>query len=156
MVESELLAEGSVRGFLSGKHFNRCKKIHSVVALSMKILHFKAFIKFYEEEDSDKIQLNEVIEILENDSRNLASADVTLPILKSFLEQYEAYTADTLSGEHGRTPQFAMMYVSIFELYQLLERGLRTNDVALYNHATFEMCALFFIQSSKLCSVAGS
>lgn len=145
MVESELLAEGSVRGFLSGKHFNRCKKLHSAVALSMKILHFKAFMKFYEEEEHfDEITLNEVIEILESDSRNFASADVAIPIIKSFLEKYDAYTADTLIGKHGRTPQFVMIYVSLFELYQLFERGIRTSDIALYNHATFEICALFF------------
>lgn len=145
MVESELLAEGSVSGFLSGKHFNRCKKLHAVAALSLKILHFRAFIKFYEKEDDfNKIHLDEVAEILELDSRNLTSADVTLPMLKNFLDQYAAYTEETLTGKHGRTTQFAMMYVSLIELYQLYERGIRTSDVALYNYAAFEICALFF------------
>lgn len=45
MVESELLATGSVNGFISGKHFNRCKRLHPIVALSLEILHFKSLLE---------------------------------------------------------------------------------------------------------------
>ncbi|CAG5043316.1 unnamed protein product [Parnassius apollo] len=45
MVESNLLANGSVNGFLDGKHFNRCKRLHPMVALGLEILHFKSFLQ---------------------------------------------------------------------------------------------------------------
>lgn len=145
MVESGLLAEGSVRGFLTGSHFNRCKKLHPVVALSLKILHFKAFLTTYEKDaHGDKMDLSEIIEILERDSINFETAEVALPILTDFLERYNIFTKETLSGNHGCTSTFALMYVSLVELYQLLERGMRTSDVKLYNYATHEICALFF------------
>lgn len=35
MVESGLLASGSVNGFISGKHFNRCKRLHPLVSLGL-------------------------------------------------------------------------------------------------------------------------
>lgn len=51
----EILASGSVNGFVSGKHFNRCKRIHPMDALGLQILHFEKFLKQRETvlEDSD-------------------------------------------------------------------------------------------------------
>lgn len=45
MVESSLLANGSVNGFLDSKHFNRCKRLHPLIALGLEILHFKSFLQ---------------------------------------------------------------------------------------------------------------
>lgn len=60
MVDSSLLADGSVRGFLSGTHFDRCKKLHPVVALSLKMLHFKFFLKMNGQgAQEDEIHMND-------------------------------------------------------------------------------------------------
>lgn len=45
MVQSNLLASGSVNGFLEGKHFNRCKRLHPLMAVGLEILHFKSFLE---------------------------------------------------------------------------------------------------------------
>lgn len=45
MVESELLASGSVPSFIEGKHFNRCKRLHPTMALGLQILHFRSFLQ---------------------------------------------------------------------------------------------------------------
>lgn len=44
-VESSLLANGSVNGFLDGKHFNRCKRLHPLITLGLEILHFESFLQ---------------------------------------------------------------------------------------------------------------
>ena len=44
MVESEMLASGSVSSFIDGKHFNRCKRLHPIVVLGLQVLHFKSFL----------------------------------------------------------------------------------------------------------------
>lgn len=145
MVESGLLAEGSVREFLAGSHFNRCKRLHPVAALSLKILHFKQFLLTYEKNAlGEPLDLSELIDILERDAINFGTTDVAMPELAKFLERYQIFTKETLSGSHGYTAQFALMYVTLVELYLLLERGIRTSDVALFNHAAHEICALFF------------
>ena len=41
----EVLASGSLNGFLSGKHYNHCKGLHSMLATAFHTLHFKSFIK---------------------------------------------------------------------------------------------------------------
>lgn len=141
MVDSNLLADGSVRGFLSGTHFNRCKKLHPVIALSLKMLHFEFFWKMIGQNET---HMNELIEILEADSVSYETTTVAIPMLTSILDKYNQFVQDTLDGKHGRTAQFALMYVSLVELYQLLERGIRTSEVGLFNYATHEICALFF------------
>lgn len=45
MVESELIASGSVNGFITEKYFNWCKQLYPVVALSLQTLHFKLFLE---------------------------------------------------------------------------------------------------------------
>lgn len=40
----DILASGSVKGFLSGKHYNRCKRLHPILATALHILHFRQFI----------------------------------------------------------------------------------------------------------------
>lgn len=144
MVDSGLLAEGSVRGFLAGTHFNRCKKLHPVVALSLKTLHFQAFLKVYEQgEQKNGLYLNEVIEIIQRSSINPKTNGVS-STLTDFFDRYNHFSEETLRGRHGRTAQFALIYLRLIELYQHLERALRTSDVSLYNYATHEICALFF------------
>ncbi len=36
LVETEVLASGSLNGFLAGKHYNRCKRLHPLFNWSMK------------------------------------------------------------------------------------------------------------------------
>lgn len=145
IVDSGLLAEGSLRGFLSGTHFNRCKKIHPVVSMSLKISHFKRFLKTYNEKTHEgKLQLDELQQIIINDENNFETTDRTLPQLMDVLEQYNSFYKETIKGDHGCTAQFALMYVDLIDQFYHLERSIRTSDVTLYNHATHQMCALFF------------
>lgn len=44
-VESEIIANGSVDGFLKAKHFNRCKRLHPFMALGLEILCFQSFLE---------------------------------------------------------------------------------------------------------------
>lgn len=145
MIESGLMAEGSIKGILSGTHFNRCKKIHAVAALTFKILHFKTFLQKYKiMDDENRLYINEIVELLENDNKNPQNHDHTLSMLHSFLQEYNSFTRATINGEHGQTPQFVATYVSYIELYQQFEFAIRSSDVDLYIYAAYKMCALFF------------
>ena len=44
MINSELLASGSINGFIEGKHFNRCKRLHPIVSVAIQMLHFQRFV----------------------------------------------------------------------------------------------------------------
>jgi len=45
MIESNIIAPGSVNGIIEGKHFNRCKRLHPLMALGLQMLHFDQFLK---------------------------------------------------------------------------------------------------------------
>lgn len=145
MVESGILADGSVRGIIGGTHFNRCKKLHSVAALSFKTLHFKAFLEIYFKENDEVILYEEeLIEMLQRDNQNPGDTDKTLFMLNDLMNRYNSYTQDTLAGKHGQTAKFVSLYVWFIELYQMFERAIRSSDVEMYIYSAYRMCALFF------------
>lgn len=146
MIESELLAEGSERGILLGTNYNRCKRLHVVAALSFKLLHFKSFLLKYKEscDDESRLYCNEIIEILENDNHNPQNSEQTLKLLQRILQDYNAYAQKTLNGEHGRTPQFVLMYARFVDFFKLFEFAIRCSDIDLYIYVAHKMCALFF------------
>ena len=43
MIESEIVASGSMTGVLSGKHYNRCVRAHKIMYEAMERLRFQAF-----------------------------------------------------------------------------------------------------------------
>ena len=44
-MDSDLLAAGSLNGILSGKHYNRCKRIHVILAAAFHKLHLQSFLE---------------------------------------------------------------------------------------------------------------
>ena len=42
--ECGILKPGSLKGFISGKHYNRCKRFHDYLSLAMELLHFQSYL----------------------------------------------------------------------------------------------------------------
>lgn len=59
-----LIAEGSLNAVMNGKHVNRCKRLHSVGALALKMLHFDQFLQSYQTDDGQTLDLTEIADIL--------------------------------------------------------------------------------------------
>lgn len=148
MIESGIIAEGSMKGFLSGTHFNRCKTIHVATATALKILHFNAFLEKYQDDafvNKDKLLVNEIADMLEDENRSYMDIEVLKKKLEDVLNEYNSYTEKTLKGLNGHTAKFALMYVSLVELFQTFEYAIRTCDIELYIYAAFKICPIFFI-----------
>ena len=43
--ECGVIATGSLSGLLSGKHYNRCKRIHPLLAVAIELMHFRSFLR---------------------------------------------------------------------------------------------------------------
>jgi hypothetical protein len=50
LVESGLLASGSLSGFLERKNYNRCRRIHELTAIALQTLYFEAFLDSFNAE----------------------------------------------------------------------------------------------------------
>jgi hypothetical protein len=106
LVNANVLAHGSINSFITGKHFNQCKRLHPLLYLALEILHFETFIENNNIEVSDEIK-NYLSEFKHQTS---VSPTITHDELIYLFEQYERYKEQTLKGEHGKTPQFYMSY----------------------------------------------
>lgn len=140
MIECELITNGSVPGFIGGKNYNRCKRLHSLVALALQQLHFEAFL------ENKQLAVGE--SVLEYFTTFLAHKDlspqVQHPETQRLIQCYEEYIEDTLDGKHGRTAQFYAMYIDFINLYHLFIKSIRVGDLDLYIYTIAKIVSLFF------------
>ncbi len=144
LTETEVLSRGSLNGVLQAKNFNRCKRLHPLLALAFEVLHFQAFWDNFDQKETMVVLLNSL-----NDGngevawQGVESADV----FKECEHDYGVFTAKTRSGGHGATAQFWLMYVDFMHDYHTLERSIRTNDIDLFTQAITAIIGLFFMMN---------
>ncbi|KAL4113704.1 hypothetical protein QTP88_017283 [Uroleucon formosanum] len=143
MVESELLASGSVNGFITGKHFNRCKRLYPIIALGLQILHFELFL------EKEYIDVSEDI-LLELEAIMTKSTNYNLDLtenenLKKLINLYSQFQEDSLSGLHGKTAQYYMNFIQLVDLYLILSKSIRVGDFKLFCYILPKITNLFFI-----------
>ena len=140
LVEANVLASGSLNGFINCKNFNRCKRLHPMLSLALETLHFRQFCSTYEEIDM-VIALAKESPLDDKESRDqLCSAQ---PFVKIF-EEYTRYSQATLNGELGPTAQFYMQHIQRVNLYLIIDRAIRESDVDLYTWALTQATDIFF------------
>lgn len=143
MVESGLLASGSVNGFITGTHFNRCRRLYPIVSLAIQILHFQSFLEVSNIEipDGIKERVNEIFQ-----TSNINSLNQCEPLFL-LMQDYSEYKKRTLAGEFGKTPQFYLILVKIIDYYLLLSRSIRTADFNLYKYVMPKISNIFFMSN---------
>lgn len=141
-VESRIIASGSVDSFISGKHFNRCKRLHPLMALGLEILHFRFFL----ENEKITVPENFETELIAFNNRNLSyDALLNNSEVSEILSAYSAFKEASLSGAHGITPKFYMIYINLVNYYQMLSRSIRTGNFSLFKYILPKINNLFFV-----------
>ncbi|KAK7575726.1 hypothetical protein V9T40_012012 [Parthenolecanium corni] len=140
--ESGVLAENSAKGFISGKHFNRCKRLHPLFALALKLQHVKMYFTSTQKElpPGLEVYLMNIFNHREYFVENEYPAE-----LNNFFLEYEEFCTATRNGEHGSTAQFWFSYIDYVFLYLKMSRAVRMNDVDLFTFCLPEMTNLFFV-----------
>ncbi|XP_071580294.1 uncharacterized protein [Temnothorax nylanderi] len=142
MIDTELLATGStnINGFLNGKHFNRCKRIHPIISLAYSILHFRQFLK----QNNIEITAEMKNYIINFNNTKSASAIIENNPLLDVTEKYENYLTQTINGEYGKTAQYYMIYVNLVKYYLLFNSSIRTANFSLFKYILPKISNLFF------------
>ena len=96
LCDSEVLAAGSMRGFLSGKHFNRCKRLHPLLSTALQILHFRRFTELHGTV-SDEELLHELASNPSAEASKVEESDVFIKLL----DRYEQFCESTSEGDHA-------------------------------------------------------
>lgn len=142
LTESKVLADGSLNGFIKGKHFNRCQRMHSLLSLAFRILHFQSFVAEY---GDISVGLQEkLLNLTINPSPAEMQNVLELDELNLLFQKYVKFSNETKTGKHGSTAQFWYMYIELVELFLLFSRSCRTNDLPLFTYCLGRMCAVFF------------
>ena len=143
LCHSNVLASGSVKCFLSGKHFNHCKRLHPLLATAIQILHFQKFTEEYGPVSQEFKEL--LTSFSEYPSQDSLTGLLENEVCVSLLERYSTYCEKTRQGDHGKTAMFWMVCVDLVHYYLLLDRACRANDVDLYIFALSKICPIFFV-----------
>ena len=126
--ESLVLAAGSTNGFIKGKNYNRCKRIHELLSLAFEILHFQSYLaKIPNSDDVLDIIRSELNIIKKN--QDSASQEFSKELL-NILSDYKNHWNESLSRMHGKTAQFWMKYVEMIHLYHDFSRSVSSGDVS--------------------------
>jgi len=142
--ESEVLASGSIPGFLNGKHYNRCKRVSILLSLSLEICLFEKFIEqLHSRPELEKLQ--DLVKIL-NDDLSQVTLEMFMenPNVKQVYDEFNEFKTKTRSGLHGRTAQFYQQYIDLVDRYKCFCRAYRTNNIELYTEALEKMIPAFF------------
>lgn len=141
LTEYGILAEGSLNGFLKGKFYNRCARIHQLVAAVLE----KAIFQRYLEDDSQDTRKKLCEGLLTDSGQHDLGNRAPPEHVHAAMQGYEAYFQRLIEGSQGKLAQFWAIYVYIVNrVYRLLQRAVRTNDLDLFLRVLPCTIELFF------------
>lgn len=143
LTESGILAEGSLMGFLRRKYYNRCVRIHDILALAMEKKLYDNFMSTLTQERQDTIK-HLLVEVPPDVNAQEQFLN-THPLFQDHMNQYELCFKDVLNGKLGPTTQYWSMYVfMINRVHRDLMRAIHTNDVDDYIATLPAIIDIFF------------
>ena len=142
LTEADILAEGSMMGFIKGKFYNRCTRIHELLANVLEQKLYQRFLLEIPEEENDSLQ--EVMSTVPADHRQ-AEEYLLDQAVTQHLQKYEDYFQSILNGSLGSSAQFWATYIFLINrLHRELQRCIKTNDVGGYINVFPTMLSVFF------------
>ena len=85
--------------FLKGKMYSQCRWGNMILAVSIEGLHFERFLNENYFDDKEAI-LEELEAYANTDQKNIFEK------MKFFIDNYEEFQQQTLSGLHGKTARY--------------------------------------------------
>jgi len=143
LTESGILAEGSLMGFIRGKLYNRCARVHEILAQVMERKLYESFLSSLSRESQKSI--SELLADVPNSFHDKEQFLQSQPLFKEHLDQYEEYFKRVMEGELGPTAQYWCMYIyMINRVHRDLLRAVLTNDVDDYIKILPAIIDIFF------------
>ncbi|XP_028419097.1 uncharacterized protein LOC114544759 [Dendronephthya gigantea] len=142
-IESGIVSEGSIKGILSGKHYNRAVSCHKIMYEALQRLRFQAFLDSMTEKDQDDI--SSFIESMANSFPHdkFLTDGIENPKMLQILQSYELFINDMCSK--SRTFSFWSMYIKMAGVLLMFIRATREVNWDLHLAAFRAMLPWFFI-----------
>ena len=131
LTESGILAEGSLISYIRCKYYNRCVRIHDILALVIERKMYDTFMSTLSHEMKDV--LNDPLSNVHQDCGTQEQFLKTSPIYQQHMGEVDVYLKKAMDGALGPTVQYLSMYVHMVNrLHMDLMRTLRANYVGDY------------------------
>ncbi len=143
LTESGILAEGSLMGFIRGKYYNRCPRIHAILALVMERKLYESFLSTLDSERRDA--LDDFFAHVPQDRNMQTHYLESSLIFRQHMQEYDMYFTGAMNGALGPTAQYWTMYVyMVNRVHRNLMCAVRTNDVDGYINILPAIIDIFF------------
>eukprot|EP00794_Sanderia_malayensis_P012433 gene12433-13718_t len=140
-IESGIVSEGSIKGVLSGKHYNRSVRCHKIMYEVMERLRFEVFLDTMSEEE--RIDTNDFFLSMAESFPNDQFHDyVESPIFQNICSKYNQFVAESLSK--SKTFGFWIMYIKMSGVLLQFIRATRVVDWDLHLSTFRAMLPWFF------------
>ena len=148
LIEAELISSGSLKGVMSGKHYERSLHCHKIMLESLERLLLEQFMIGREGTEWYSTLPEEALRKLDNlvnaSSSESLSTILTDPSFSKFIDSYLKFREEVRKGEHGKTAQLWMSYIDHVCLIFALLEAVQDNNFFLYVHVLYLMAVLFF------------
>ena len=128
----------SIKSFISGLIYNKCKKMHEILAAAFEVLHFERFL------DTQK-DVEEIIDIIKLEMKNIEpDCSAYSKEADKILDRYDKFCQETENEAHGKNKAFWLKYINFMHIYHNFTRSARTGNFDLYILCFPERTNLFF------------
>lgn len=109
LTEAGVLAEGSLAGFLKGKFYNRCTRIHQILAGVMEREIFSKYLDLMKDENSFALAM-----MCDSDSSGEHCERVANdPRFVELMKRYELFLHECMGGKYGSTAAYWSIYLIV-------------------------------------------
>ena len=132
----------SLNGFIKGKHYNICKRLHMLYAAVLEILRIEELVN---EETDTLVSIQACKDEIKDMNEKPFSVEDISGNLKDVLESLQSNRADTSAGEFGCTAQYWSGYTNMVKNWFELSRSIREGDFDLYIYTLKKISIYFFV-----------
>eukprot|EP00794_Sanderia_malayensis_P000765 gene765-55_t len=142
LIESEIVAAGSINGILPGKHYNRSVRSHKVVYEALLRLLFQRYLESLPNDHKEK-----VVALIEKLAAEFPTAKYCLLVDSDDFGKLWKDLFIFADSQASKYPTFAlwMTYIEIVQILLLFLRATRSNDWDLHLSAVRSMLPWFFV-----------
>ena len=141
MIESDIVASGSVTGVLSGKHYNRSLRVHKIIYEAMQRMRFQAFEKSLP--NTAPSQFHSIgVSVLEDSNRENFAEICASNSVNDEKKAYDLFVEKR--SQENPTFAFWSKYIDMVQLLLLYIRATRTSDWKLHLSSLRSMIPWFF------------
>ena len=116
-IESGVVSEGSIKGVLSGKHYNRSIFCHKIVYEAMQRLRFEAFLESLTDDKKEDRIMELVSDMSDAFPDKTFHSLIESPVFEEITNEYEGFILDASSK--SRTFAFWSMYIKMMGEFSL-------------------------------------